>query len=308
MKADKLYLPSSYGCDITPLQEKILMKGLALDYKKRYKDIAELKNSFFPEKQERQKKNKKYGILICTVCILLLTGAILGKQNHDKKEALAEAKKQLTLGEYARDSKEHKKLLNLLVKYGKYKGKQEEEKIYELPQSSVLNINKQCDIYVFEKYKEEYLSYIRKEGFQLKLKDKKYRGDVYMEPCGGTLSTYFTYKETYAIGQNTYIQLVYDIATHKISKVVVYRKDENQNKKRMIEAASRSFLFLSDDWNCPIKVTKRKVKRIVKKNEEDIKNKNGHYYRWIGVSDCNIGCDRNEENGIFMQIDNYDYK
>ena len=93
LKADKLYLPSSYGCDITPLQEKILMKGLALDYKKRYKDIAELKNSFFPEKQERQKKNKKYGILICTVCILLLTGAILGKQNHDKKEALAEAKK-----------------------------------------------------------------------------------------------------------------------------------------------------------------------------------------------------------------------
>ena len=53
-----------------------------------------------------------------------------------------------------------------------------------------------------------------------------------MEPCGGTLSTYFTYKETYAIGQNTYIQLVYDIATHKISKVVVYRKDENQNKKK----------------------------------------------------------------------------
>ena len=100
------------------------MKGLALDYKKRYKDIAELKNSFFPEKQERQKKNKKYGILICTVCILLLTGAILGKQNHDKKEALAEAKKQLTLGEYARDSIEHKKLLNLLVKYVKYKGNQ----------------------------------------------------------------------------------------------------------------------------------------------------------------------------------------
>lgn len=32
LKADKLYLPSSYGCDITPLQEKILMKGLALDY------------------------------------------------------------------------------------------------------------------------------------------------------------------------------------------------------------------------------------------------------------------------------------
>ena len=45
-----------------------------------------------------------------------------------------------------------------------------------------------------------------------------------------------------------------------------------------------------------------------KKHKEDIKNKNGHYYRWIGVSDCNIGCDRNEENGIFMQIDNYDYK
>ena len=93
----------------------------------------------------------------------------------------------MTLGEYARDSKEHKKLLNLLVKYGKYKGKQEEEKIYELPQSSVLNIYKDSFIYVFEKYIEEYLSYIRMEGFQLKLKDKKYPGDVNMEPCRGTL-------------------------------------------------------------------------------------------------------------------------
>lgn len=87
-----------------------------------------------------------------------------------KKEALAEAKKQLTLGEYARDSKEHKKLLNLLVKYGKYKGKQEEEKIYELPQSSVLNINKQCDIYVFEKYKEEYLILYTKGRVSTKIK------------------------------------------------------------------------------------------------------------------------------------------
>lgn len=83
------------------------MKGLALDYKKRYKDIAELKIVFF-QKTRKTKEKQKYGILICTVCILLLTGAILGKQNHDKKEALARAKKQLTLGEYARDSKEHK--------------------------------------------------------------------------------------------------------------------------------------------------------------------------------------------------------
>ena len=72
-----------------------------------------------------------------------------------------------------KDKKWDSQILSLVTSIYKYKGKQEEEKIYELPQSSVLNINKQCDIYVFEKYKEEYLSYIRKEGFQLKLKDKK---------------------------------------------------------------------------------------------------------------------------------------
>lgn len=86
-----------------------------------------------------------------------------------------------------------------------------------------------------------------------------------MEPCGGTLSTYFTYKETYAIGQNTYIQLVYDIATHKISKVVVYRKDENQNKKRMIEAASRSFLVFIRRLELSDKSYKEKSKTDSKK-------------------------------------------
>lgn len=63
LKADKLYLPSSYGCDITPLQEKILMKGLALDYKKRYKDIAELKNSFFQKNKKDKRKTKNTGFL-----------------------------------------------------------------------------------------------------------------------------------------------------------------------------------------------------------------------------------------------------
>ena len=53
---------------------------------------------------------------------------------------------------------------------------------------------------------------------------------------------------------------------------------------------------------------KERPETFGKLDKEDIKNKNGHYYRWIGVSDCNIGCNRDEENGIFMQIDNYDYK
>ena len=48
--------------------------------------------------------------------------------------------------------------------------------------------------------------------------------------------------------------------------------------------------------------------RKVNEKGEGVTPRDGLGCRWIGVSDCNIGCDRNEENGIFMQIDNYDYK
>lgn len=56
---DKLYPPSSYGCEITPQQEESLMKGLSLDYKRRYQNIVQLKQSLSSKKEKETASGQK---------------------------------------------------------------------------------------------------------------------------------------------------------------------------------------------------------------------------------------------------------
>ena len=48
---DTLYPPSMYGAEITPEQEKALLRGMALDGHDRYASIKELKEALLEEKK-----------------------------------------------------------------------------------------------------------------------------------------------------------------------------------------------------------------------------------------------------------------
>ncbi len=62
MKKDTLYLPSSYGAEITPEEEQVLIRGLELDYKKRIQNMGELlatEQSDAGRKQERDQQEEQ---------------------------------------------------------------------------------------------------------------------------------------------------------------------------------------------------------------------------------------------------------
>ena len=76
---DELYAPSCYGIAITPEQEeRFLKKGLALDYRQRYRSLQEFRADFFPEfREERKKKNHIWWGLaaLVTACLLYTSDA-----------------------------------------------------------------------------------------------------------------------------------------------------------------------------------------------------------------------------------------
>lgn len=164
---DKLYPPSSYGCEITPQQEEALMKGLSLDYKKRYQNITELKQSLLSKeeqgenkekngKQRRTKHGKKLIVITLIIGVICIGVAVVGKYRNDLRKAESKEWQEKSLSQYPRDSKQRLLLLNYLVKYGRYKGKgiYDDEKTYILPEWSVRKINVRSDYNLFSIKKE----------------------------------------------------------------------------------------------------------------------------------------------------------
>lgn len=317
---DKLYPPSSYGCEITPQQEEALMKGLSLDYKKRYQNITELKQSLLSKeekeanerKEDNTNKNKSgkklivIGFILGVVCI---GAAVVGKYRNDLYKAEAKEWQEKSLSQYPRDSKQRLLLLKYLVKYGRYRGKgiYDDEKTYILPEWSVRKINVRSDYNLFSLKKEDYISYLRRQGIPLKLKKKKYEGTVYIKPVVGTIRTNFAYIEIYDIGQNCNMNVIYDIATHEVTRVLFYRKNKKQKLDYLIQLASKTIQFFARDWELPPKKTQQRVKKMVAEYEKDEEKKRERegYYRWISVYDGSVGCKTEKWCGTVLQVFRY---
>ena len=194
-------------------------------------------------------------------------------------------------------------VLNYLVKYGKYKGTTNEERNYALPRWAVKKINVQCNSDFFPQKKGEYLSFLRRKGISLKLKGRWYRGDVYITPYAGTMETYFTCRETYEIEDNYYMNVIYDIATSKITRILFYRCNTKQKIDDLVPIAAQSIAFFSRDWNLPRKKTEQKIKELIDEYESEEPSET--YYRWINVEDGNVGCRMKKKCGTMLEVFRY---
>ena len=311
---DKLYPPSSYGCEITPQQEESLMKGLSLDYKRRYQNIVQLKQSLSSKKEKetasgrKDKRNRnKLGrnliVIVLMVGSIFISAMTVKKHKTDLYKAEQKEWQEKSLREYPRDSKQRLLLLDYLARYGQYKGQAGEEKIYFLPEWAAQKINVRCDFGFFPQKKEEYISYLRRKGISLKLEDKRYQGVIYIKPVTGTLRTYFSYTEIYDIGQNCGMNIVYDVTTHEVTRAVFYRKNKRQKLDYLISIASQSIIFFAKDWELPLKKTQQKVKELAEDYEKEEKNEG--LYSGISVYDGSIGCKMEKWCGTALQVFSY---
>lgn len=310
---DNLYHPSSYGSKLTLQQEETLMKGLSLDYKKRYQNILQLKESLLlnsekesahRQKVQQNKRNIIKGIAAaCLISGILIIGLSAVRYQRNLKRAKLEQKQEQSINQYPRDSKERVLLLKYLAHYGKYRGVFNGRRVYELPEWTVRKVNVRWDEDLFPQNKEEYVSYLRRKNIPLKLKDKTYRGVIHMGAIAGTIETEFMYTETYDIGQNCGMKLIYDIATHEVTRAIFYRKNPKQKMDYLIKVASLSILFFAKDWELPPKKTPERIKELVDDYEKEERNEG--YYSWINVADGCVGCRTQKWCGTALQVFRY---
>lgn len=309
---DRMYPPSSYGCEITPQQEEALMKGLSIDYRKRYQNIVQLEEAVLSKQRvgtdgskENRRKKQKYKLILVGILIgICITGTVmLQKYKRDVSKSREKENQERSLSRYSRNSPKRQLLLKYLVKYGRYKGESGTEKIYVLPEWTLRKINVRCDIDFFSQTREQYISYLRREGIPLKFKARKYCGDIYIGPVAGTIDTYFTYTDIYDIGQNCGINIIYDIATHEVTRVLYYRNNPEQKLDNLIQLASESMLFFSKEWDMPPKRARKKVKELVDDYEKEERNES--YYSWNSTVDCSVGCKTEKKYGTVLQVFRY---
>lgn len=78
MQKDQLYLPSAYGAEITPEEEKVLCRGLELTPIHRFRSVKELKEAFLEEEPKGEKKGKKKMMIIIAAAVVVCIAAAGG--------------------------------------------------------------------------------------------------------------------------------------------------------------------------------------------------------------------------------------
>ena len=103
-----------YGAEITLEQEKVLLKGMALDYRERYSSVRELREAFLgKDEQESPEAEKKKGQAFRKFVPLLLGTVIVGVAGTGILWAGRTEPKVQYAGNFYRGSREAQELLTL---------------------------------------------------------------------------------------------------------------------------------------------------------------------------------------------------
>lgn len=186
---DTLYPPSMYGAEITPEQEKALLKGMALDYHERYASVRELRNALLQEREqekslegEGKKKDKVFRITVPLVLLIVTVGVMAAgigiavKKNGQKTDYA---------GNFDRGSAEAQEFLKLIRKNAVSMETAEDGKstVYHLPEEIIRIYGKPCNRYRLLKTAKELDAYLAQNGFSYTKEEKE-------TECTATVSEY----------------------------------------------------------------------------------------------------------------------
>lgn len=182
---DTLYPPSMYGAEISPEQEKALLKGLALDHHERYASMRELKKALLQEKEQEQtgsEKKKNTAFRISVAAALLISASVAVAAGNIIKR---DTQKIQYAGNFDRGSKEAQEFLDLVYENAVSSEASDDGKdtIYHLPKKIVRAYGLPCNCYRFFKTSEELESFLTQENFSY---TKKELGT----DCTATISKY----------------------------------------------------------------------------------------------------------------------
>ena len=112
MQKDQLYLPSAYGAEITPEEEKVLCRGLELTPIHRFRSVKELKEAFLEEEPKGEKKEKKKMMIIIAAAVIVCIAAAGGIWQY--RIAKEEAVLKSYAGNYGKETEKYQEFLTFV--------------------------------------------------------------------------------------------------------------------------------------------------------------------------------------------------
>lgn len=163
---DTLYPPSMYGAEITLEQEKVLLKGMALDYRERYSSVRELREAFLgKDEQESPEAEKKKGQAFRKFVPLLLGTVIVGVAGTGILWAGRTEPKVQYAGNFYRGSREAQELLTLTRTKAASSETSEDgtDSIFHLSEETVRAYGLPCNRFRFVRTGEELDAYLTQQ-------------------------------------------------------------------------------------------------------------------------------------------------
>lgn len=208
MQKDTLYLPSVYGAEIRPDEERELRRGLELDPKKRIRTMEELCRAFRPENvsevnekasSEKKRRLQSPARLCCGAAVCLgIAAAVFLPHSGTGREKISYA------GNYGRGTEKYQEFSAFVQEHAVSKtvqeregnGIPEESVIYTLTPEAVRLWGEPCNMMRFEKKREELTVWM--DGLENRPEQTESRetAQVEMRKYGAVL-TQFVHTEQY---------------------------------------------------------------------------------------------------------------
>ena len=255
MQKDELYLPSAYGAEITPEEEKILCKGLELNPRDRFLSVKELKEALHPEEQEQKKKQKKgrkafvFALgLGATVCAALVAGVFVWSGRDQTEET-----EQVYAGNYKRGSERYQEYLAFVEEHATAVREEESDKyyleqgisqIYTITPEAVQEWGEPCNARRFSGTSKELTDWLSDAGWELELMSESEVDTVEVQKYGAIL-TEFTKEEKYISEDQVVFYIQSDSVNGDLISLFVGTRGGDLEKAE--QAAGETAMFLSRD-------------------------------------------------------------
>ncbi len=253
MQKDQLYLPSAYGAEITPEEEKVLCRGLELTPIHRFRSVKELKAALLGEepigkKQRKKKKKVAVAIVVAGVCIVVFGGIWYGRSTKEKVlESYA--------GNYGEGTEKYREFLAFVrenavseeeTEPNEFFPEQGPSMVYTLSTKAVKEWGEPCNQFRLHETKKGLLDWFEDKGQELKLQSELDTNTVTVEKYGAVL-TKFVRKSKYQIPSGLVVVIQSDVVNQELLSVVAAGEGEKGEETAALAQSVASYLTRKEE-------------------------------------------------------------
>ncbi|HJC49793.1 MAG TPA: serine/threonine protein kinase [Candidatus Anaerostipes avistercoris] len=256
IEKDELYPPSAYGAEILPEEEKILCRGLELNYKHRFRKMSDLcdclKNAGQPIEAEVKEIKKPQWILPLTLVgiAMAVCAAGAGFFFSDTEEP----QKQTYAGNYGRQSDRYEEYIEFVKHHAVSREKSEKDELYEsypyrglstiytLKSEDVKEWGEPCNRFRFDMKGDDYIKWMKKKGYLLEKKGQNEKNTVEIEKYGA-IRTYFRKEKEYVTKNNVHVSVVSDTVNDDLFGIYFVTPEGTEEEGKNVIQETAEFLI-----------------------------------------------------------------